>query len=337
MVGPPPVTWEVDAERARAFRMAPDIWQLRLPLPWEGIEHVNAYLLEGGDGPVLVDCGSAGHPSHREALASALAQAGHAAEDISALVLTHVHSDHAGLVPWIAEASGCPVLMQPDAGAFYDATREPARIEAARRRRASQEGVPEERLDSFASVSEERDGVLGAVEPDRPLRDGDVIAGGWEVLTTPGHTPSHVCLVEPERRAVILGDLVARVFAPWFDYGYSDDPVAEYLASLDRVEAAGPFDLALPGHGRALEDLGAVIADHRAGVARRLDETLGAVGQGPAGAFELTSRVFGPVGPPGDVWRMTEIACYLRHLRLRGEVERREDERGRFAYVAAGR
>jgi hypothetical protein len=60
------------------------------------------------------------------------------------------------------------------------------------------------------------------------------------------------------------------------------------------------------------------------------------ISRGPSGAFELTSRVFGPVGPPGDVWRMTEIACYLRHLRLRGDVERREDARGRFAYVAAG-
>ena len=32
---------------------------------------------------------------------------------------------------------------------------------------------------------------------------------------------------------MILGDLLAPVFAPWYDYGYSPDPVAEFLGSLE--------------------------------------------------------------------------------------------------------
>jgi glyoxylase-like metal-dependent hydrolase (beta-lactamase superfamily II) len=298
------------------------------------IPHVNAYLLESEDGPVLVDCGSAGHPSTRPALVAAIEAAGRSIADVRTLVLTHAHSDHVGLARWVIDESGCEVCMHPDTAHFFDATREPARIEAARRRRAWQEGVPECDLPHFGDVREETEGVLEAVMPDRPLHDGDRI-GPWEVLETPGHAPSHISLVDRSRRLIILGDLLAPVFAPWFDYGYSADPIAEFLHSLDRVEALGPLALALPGHGRPLDDVPAIIEDHRRGVAERLDATLAAVRDGPTGAHGITARVFGTLPPIEMVWRLTEIACYLRHLRLAGIVARDEDADGRFLYVQA--
>ncbi len=56
--------------------------------------------------------------------------------------------------------------MHPDTAHFYDATREPERIEAARRRRRAPEGVPEDDLADYGDVREETDGVLAPVEPD---------------------------------------------------------------------------------------------------------------------------------------------------------------------------
>jgi glyoxylase-like metal-dependent hydrolase (beta-lactamase superfamily II) len=329
MVGPPPASWAVPPERARAFELAPGIWQLRLPLPWEQVPHVNAYWLAGDR--VLVDCGSAGHPSHRAALSAALEIAGASVEDVRTLVGTHTHSDHVGLAAWVIEASGCEFLMHPDTAHFYDANREPERIDAARRRRAWQEGVPEADLPDYGDVAEEVDGVLAAVEPSRPLRDGDTV-GSWTVVETPGHAPTHIVLVDGDR--IILGDLISPAFTPWFDYGYSNDPVAEFLGSLDRVEALGPFALALPGHGRALEDVPAIIASHRAGVAERLDATVAAIRDGAGSGYEITRRVFGDAGRTEMVWRLTETAADLRHLRLAGVVTREQDADGRFAYRA---
>jgi glyoxylase-like metal-dependent hydrolase (beta-lactamase superfamily II) len=333
MVGPPPNSWGVQPDRARAFELAPGVWQLRLPLPWPLIPHVNAYLIESSDGPMLVDCGSAGHPSHRVALAAALETAGTTVTDVRTLVATHAHSDHVGLAQWVIEQSGCEFLMHPDTGHFYDAMREPERIDAARRRRAWQEGVPDADLPDYGDVREETEGVLAPIEPDRPLHDGDRI-GSWEVLETPGHAPSHISLVDRSRGVLILGDLLAPVFGPWYDYGYSPDPVGEFLRSLDRVAALGPLELALPGHGRALDHVPSIIEDHRGGVADRLEATLAALRLGPDGAYAITVRVFGELPPLTMVWRMTEIACYLRHLRLAGIVTREEDADGRFRYVA---
>jgi glyoxylase-like metal-dependent hydrolase (beta-lactamase superfamily II) len=328
MVGPPPESWSVPPERARAFELAPGVWQLRLPLPWPLVPHVNAYWL--ADSATLVDCGSAGHPSHRASLNAALAIAGASVADVDVLVGTHTHSDHVGLAEWVIAESGCAFAMHPDTAHFYDATREPERIEAARRRRATAEGVPADVLANYGDVAEEVDGVLAAVEPTQPLRDGDSV-GPWVVVETPGHCPTHICLLDGDR--VILGDLLAPVFAPWFDYGYSNDPVAEFLSSLDRVSELGPFSLAMPGHGRVLEDVPAIIADHRAGVAARLDATVAAVRAGDANGHAITTTVFGDLDPIANVWRLTEIACYLRHLRLAGVVEREVLDDGRFRYA----
>jgi glyoxylase-like metal-dependent hydrolase (beta-lactamase superfamily II) len=219
--------------------------------------------------------------------------------------------------------------MHPDTGHFYDATRSPELIEAKRRRRAAAEGVPEDVLHFYGDVAEEVDGVLAAVEPTRALREGDAV-GAWQVIETPGHCPTHICLVDGDR--IILGDLLAPVFAPWFDYGYSADPIAEFLGSLDRVAALGPFALALPGHGRVLEDLPAIIEEHRAGVAARLEATVEAIRLGDTNGYAVTRRVFGDLDPIANVWRLTEIACYLRHLRLTGAITRDERADGRFVY-----
>jgi glyoxylase-like metal-dependent hydrolase (beta-lactamase superfamily II) len=334
VVGPPPTDWSVVPETAGARLLVPGLWRLRLPMAWEGIEHVNAYLIEAqDDGVVLVDCGTAGDPTCADALEAAMAATGHELEDVRALVLTHVHSDHMGLAALVLERSGAELWAHPDDTHFYDAMREPERIDAARRRRAWQEGVPDADLPDYGDVREETEGVLAPIEPDRPLHDGDRI-GSWEVLETPGHAPSHISLVDRSRGVLILGDLLAPVFGPWYDYGYSPDPVGEFLRSLDRVAALGPLELALPGHGRALDHVPSIIEDHRGGVADRLEATLAALRLGPDGAYAITVRVFGELPPLTMVWRMTEIACYLRHLRLAGIVTRDEDADGRFRYVA---
>jgi len=328
----------VDPERAGAWEIVPGLWQLRMPLPWETISSVNAFAIARDDGVMLVDCGSAGDPTYQAALTAAMAAAGLAVSDVRVLVVTHTHSDHVGLAAWVIRESGCRFLMHPASAHFYEPMRAPERIEAARRARALREGVPAARLADFADVREELEGVMEAVDPDEHLLDGvrlPSLLGDWEVIETPGHAPSHVCLVQRERGLAIVGDLVSRTFAPYLDYGYSPDPVAELLASYDRIEAVG-VRVGLPGHGRPLEDLTGAVQMHRSGIGRRIATARDAVAQGPAGAYEVTRRMFGePVSNEGAVWSMTEVLCYLKHLRHAGAIVRDENARGAYSYRPA--
>jgi glyoxylase-like metal-dependent hydrolase (beta-lactamase superfamily II) len=336
MVGPPPESWAVEAAEAGARLVIPGLWRLRLPTAWPAISHVNAYVIERADGGVvLVDCGTAGDPSCAAVLDAALAETGHRLEDVRVLAATHVHSDHIGPAASLLERSGAELWAHPDDAHFYDAMREPERIAAARGRRARREGVPEERLGPYRDVREELEGAEAAVAPDRPLVDGATIEtalGPWHVVETPGHCPSHVCLVQREHRIAIVGDLLCAVFAPWIDYGYSADPFADTLASLDRLAAEAPLELALPGHGRPLTEVDAVIAQTRLDFERRLDQTREAVRSAPGGAYAITTRVFGEEEGLPAVGHMSEVLGYLCHLRRLGEVVREETADGNYLY-----
>src|SRR2546430_343725 len=92
-------------ELGRGDRVLPGIWRLRLPLPWPGVPHVNAFAIDGVDGVVLVDTGIYDAGALGE-LERALEGAGRRLEDIELLVCTHAHTDHYGLAGPIVERAG---------------------------------------------------------------------------------------------------------------------------------------------------------------------------------------------------------------------------------------
>jgi len=338
MVGPGPTSWSIDPSAVETYEVRPGLWQLRLPVAWPGISHVNAFLLDRSDGGVtLVDCGSAGDDSCWDTLVTALGRTGHAIADVRELVITHAHSDHFGLARQVVEESGCRMRMHPAHEAFTDGMDDPDRIHAARGRRALREGVPPELVHLYADIREEAEGCQAPLPGFEPLHDGgsfETVHGTWLALETPGHAPSHLVFHQPEQRLLLVADLVSRIFAPWFDYGYTDDTVAEFAGSLERVSRLDA-ELALPGHGRPLEDVAGVVRMHREELVKRLADTMTAVAAGPTHAYGLCARVFEPAGDAdAAVWQMVEMIAYLRHLRLTGRIER--DESGEtFAYRPA--
>ena len=114
------------------------------------------------------------------------------------------------------------------------------------------------RIAVHASERRSRDtGISGVIEPDRALLPGLEIntdLGAWSVHETPGHAPSHVCLFQPERRLLISGDHLLGRISLYFDYGFTPDPVGEFLHSLHVVERLDAR-LCLAGHGRTFTDV----------------------------------------------------------------------------------
>src|SRR5437016_13329060 len=91
-------------EIARADRVLHGLWRIRLPLPWPGVPHVNAWAIAAGSGVVLVDTGIGG-PGSLGQLELALREAGLRLELVRLLVCTHAHSDHYGLAGPIVDAA----------------------------------------------------------------------------------------------------------------------------------------------------------------------------------------------------------------------------------------
>jgi glyoxylase-like metal-dependent hydrolase (beta-lactamase superfamily II) len=320
-------------ELGRGERVLPGVWRLRLPLSLPGVPHCNAWALAAGDGLVLVDTGMH-EPGALAQLESALEQVGRRLEDVRLVVCTHAHPDHVGQAPAIRERLGCELWLHPDHAHHTAAASDPEQALARLIEIARQSGVPELPLRAWATQRREQGtGIAGPVTVDRDLVDGVEVAsdlGTWRAVETPGHAPSHVCLHLPEGRMLISGDHLLGRVSLYFDYGFTEDPVGEFLRSLERVDALDAR-LALSGHGRPFTDVRGHVEANRELVHRRLGAVRAALREGPQTAYALAQQVYGDLfGDETATWLMTKTLCWLRHLEVTGEARRLEGERERW-------
>lgn len=163
----------------------------------------------------------------------------------------------------------------------------------------------------------------------QPLLDGErVRAAGveLEVLATPGHTSDSLSFrvlddAPPTGTAgdafvpILTGDTVLGRGTTVLDH--PDGTLADYLASLDRLEEASAGGPGLPAHGAPLADLAAACRALRAHRLQRLAEVRTAVAElgGSATAAQLAARIYPEA--PARVRPAAEksIEAQLAHLR----------------------
>jgi glyoxylase-like metal-dependent hydrolase (beta-lactamase superfamily II) len=301
----------------------PGLWRLRLPLPWPGVPHCNAWAIASGPGIVLVDTGMH-EPGSLAQLERACDQVNLRLEHVRLLACTHAHSDHWGQAATIVDLAGCEFWMHPNHAQSFAAAEDRGAALARRLEVGRQSGVPEAALDEYAELAKDiPSGVARVIEPDRPLIPGAEVEtdlGVWSVHETPGHTPSHVCLFQAERRILISGDHVLGRISLFYDYGWSPDPVGEFLESLDRIDALDAR-LALSGHGKPFVDVHGHIEANRALVAQRLQAVLAAVSGEPRTALQIVPDIYEEeLTVRNASWFLAQTLCYLRHLEHDGRV-----------------
>jgi glyoxylase-like metal-dependent hydrolase (beta-lactamase superfamily II) len=323
-------------EIGRGERILPGVWRLRLPLPWPGVPHGNAFAVAAGDGIVLFDTGMAAEGGMRQ-LEIALAQVGWTVEDVQLVVCTHTHSDHYGLAGPILDRAECELWLHPAWGHIRALAEDPDRALDRRIEVARQSGVPAKALELYEARRGSDTGVARVVGPDRELVPGvevETDLGTWQVHETPGHAPSHVVFHQPERGLLISGDHLLGRISLFFDYGHTPDPVGEFIGGLDEVDRLEHTTLCLAGHGRPFRDIPARVAANRVELNEQLDRTRAAVNGEPRTAFEIIANVVGEenLSPATAAWGLQLALAYLDHLVVLGEAERLDggDEPHRF-------
>jgi glyoxylase-like metal-dependent hydrolase (beta-lactamase superfamily II) len=76
--------------------VAPGVHWIRMPLPF-ALNHINLWLIEDGDGVVIVDTGY-GLEASQDAWDTILAGLG---RPVTRIIVTHCHPDHLGLAQWL--------------------------------------------------------------------------------------------------------------------------------------------------------------------------------------------------------------------------------------------
>jgi glyoxylase-like metal-dependent hydrolase (beta-lactamase superfamily II) len=310
-------------ERSRSERILPGLWRLRLPLPWPGVPHCNAWALQAGSGIVLVDTGMH-EPGSLVGLERALEQVGYQLEDVGLVVCTHAHSDHWGQAAPICHRANCELWLHPNHAHGTESASNPQSTLARRIEVGRQSGVPENALRRYAErIKEIPSGIAELIEPDRDLVEGVEVQsdlGTWRVYETPGHAPSHVCLFQAERRLLISGDHLLGRISLFYDYGWTPDPVGEFLNSLEVVDRLGAR-LCLAGHGRPFTDVRGHIDANRRLVDERLHAVTAALGGEARTVVEIVPEVYAEaLTSVNAAWLLTQTLSYLRHLERAGEV-----------------
>lgn len=153
--------------------------------------------------------------------------------------------------------------------------------------------------------------------PFSPLLEGEPIPtdqGEILPISTPGHTRDHLAFFWPEAGALFVGDLLlGRGNTTWL--GEYPGCIADYLASLDRVEALGPR-IIYPAHGAPLKNPTSALRrfrDHRLERLRTLAAIRAVAPDAPL--EELVRKVYGRELPPRLVKAAhSSIQVMLHHL-----------------------
>jgi glyoxylase-like metal-dependent hydrolase (beta-lactamase superfamily II) len=161
-----------------------------------------------------------------------------------ALLLTHIHFDHAG-------AAGALVRRWPDLDVYVH------------ERGAPHMASPERLVASAARLYGGEDGLRetwGEVVPVpegnlKVLTGGETVFGGFRVEYTPGHASHHVCYLHEDTGVAFVGDM-AGVRIPPYDLTLAPTPppdidVDAWNRSVDTIAAWAPTTLALTHFGTA--------------------------------------------------------------------------------------
>lgn len=320
---------------------ASGVFRLVLPLPFPGLDRVNAYLLDDSDGKVLIDCGiwdPALEPGHGwDDLVAALEACGCAPGDIAVLIVTHPHIDHYGLAGKVVEATGCELWMHERAVADLESYQNPGEIARDLESMLHDHGVPSEEIEELGGFEDWRSFVHSFVEPTRLLRGGETVRRGeysWRIVYTPGHSDAHICLWEPDERALVSGDTLLGAITPHIDFrrDSNEDPLGRFLESLKLIEELEP-ELVLPGHGRPFgdgADRARVIERHHD---RRLGSILQVIRHEPHTANEITEEIFGSTLLNFHKrLALGEALAHLAYLRRNDEIERIRRDDGVYLY-----
>jgi len=240
----------------RARPVAAGVWQV-------GLRGVNAFLIEVDDGLVLIDAGMRWSPPR---LTEAIYATGRRPDDVTAIVVTHVHRDHVGGLAEMTRRTGAEVWMHPADAALL-------RQGVYGRRLGRSPSGAGEIVRRTMNLLPEPKGEPVAVAHE--VADGDELpAGGLRAVHTPGHTAGHLALLLPRAGGVLfVGDAAANRrhvgLSP-----INEDLVGSgaSLAKLARLD----FDTALFSHGRPL----------RGGASAAFRELVGRYAPGAVGADE---------------------------------------------------
>jgi len=308
-----------------AEEILPNLYKIEVPLPRNPLKAVNSYIIKARGKSLIIDTGM-----NREecisVLSSGLTELG---VDLNKadFFITHLHADHLGLASTMASDTSKIYFNQADADIINsEAWEEYSNF-------ALINGFPENEvqrvIQSHPGVKYSTKGYVDF----HMLKEGDAISIGdylFKCIETPGHTPGHMCLYEPNKKIFISGDHILSDITPNISlFSNDENPLKEYLISLDKVYN---FDvrLVLPGHRAPFTNFRERIEELKRHHEVRVNEVLSILEKDNKDAFHVASQMTWDMSyeswelfPLLQKWFATgEAIAHLKYLEEEGKIRR---------------
>jgi glyoxylase-like metal-dependent hydrolase (beta-lactamase superfamily II) len=220
-------------------QVLPNVYRIRIRMGY-----VNAYLI-ADEGLALIDSGLTGQAG---TILKAIAEAGKQPSDLQHILITHHHSDHTGSLAPLVETTHARAYVHP--------------LDAAITR--GDEPVAGPNPKSILGrvlgplIMRLQPSRMPPVAIEREVVDGEElpIAGGIQVIHTPGHTAGHVSYLWPRDGGVLFAGDAAGNFlglGPPVGMGGMFSADTDQAKESFRKLAALEFEAACFGHGGVIK------------------------------------------------------------------------------------
>jgi glyoxylase-like metal-dependent hydrolase (beta-lactamase superfamily II) len=309
----------------------PRLYRIIIPLPNSPLKDLNSYVIKSDDRNLIIDTGF-----NRSVCFDAM-QEGLQSLDIDLtktdFMLTHMHSDHTGLVSKLATDTSIVYFSRIDSQVFNENIDWQAMLDYA-----LHNGF---QLEELVKAFESHPGLKYSpkkIPEFTLLDDGSIIQIGdyrLKCLLTPGHTEGHICLYEEEKQILFSGDHILYDITPHIEsWSYEVNSLKNYLESLDQVRNL-PVKIVLPGHRNFFTDLPARIDELKNHHKTRVNEVLEVLGKNMMNAYDIAGGMAWDIDcenweqfPVTQKWfAVGEAIAHLLYLESEGRIKRHKGEK----------
>lgn len=306
-------------------QIAKSLYRVEVPLPHNPLKSINSYFIKAPDRNLIIDTGM-NLPECKEALISAATKL---EIDLTQtdFYITHLHGDHLELASYLATKTSKIYLNQTEATFLSH----PLGWEIYRSFCLNC-GFPENELHKMEQDPMTQGFKSGEFRLDFVgLNENDILTNGeysFSCVATPGHSPGHMCLYEPDKKILISGDHILFDVTPNItSWPFMENALSEYLKNLDKVY---PLDvtLVLPGHRSIQNNHQKRILELKEHHRARASEILTALGEEVKTAWQIAPTVTWDVSyksweqfpTPQKFFAMGEVMAHLRYLEGEGTI-----------------
>jgi len=304
----------------------PGLYRIVIPLPASPLKDLNSYVIKSDDRNLIIDTGF-NRSVCWEAMEKGLKEL---RNDLSRtdFMLTHMHSDHTGLVSRLFTDTSRVFFSAIDAKVFdMNLDWQPIVDYAVSNGFQLEELIRAAESHPGFKYSPKRIPEFTLIGHNDYIRIGNY---NLRCIHTPGHTEGHICLYDEAKKIFFSGDHVLYDITPHIEsWSPQINALKDYLESLDKVKDL-PVSLVLPGHRRFFTDLKSRIEEIKKHHEARAREVLDVLSAGTLNAYDIASKMTWDIDcenwedfPPAQKWfAVGEAIAHLQYLEEKSKVKR---------------